>query len=326
MAIVAPGSVALDDIVTEAGSVYGVPGGSALYFAIAASLFCPVRLVSIIGDDFPCDELDFLARRGIDLAGLQRVSGEKTFRWGASYDADLHGRTPFRRELNVTERFVPTLDAADIHYAIVGNIVLLRIRPYQEKDYRHLVFNAKVRQVVRIDSIADACVLLPEDHGLIFPKGYYLQTGQQKLFNNAMEGMVFEKRLASPNGEDHLFVFYNRDAGLYVLLSYNVIAQEVATPIVCSGYAFFADGTLVYFRAGAEAQRHHALQVWRTPYCAADCGGPVQNDSYLFKIGNKDIVRCMAECSELLTLAAKEDSYANLYVDVAREAQDILDA
>ncbi|NLF30319.1 MAG: AAA domain-containing protein [Planctomycetes bacterium] len=219
-----------------------------------------------------------------------------------------------------------TLDDAEIHYAVVGNLILLKIRPYQEEAYRHLVFNEKTQDVVRIDSIADACVLLPDGHGLIFPKGYYLQTGQQKLFNNDMEGMVFEKRLASPNGEDHLYVFYNPDSGQYVLLSYNVITQEVATPIACGGYCLFDDGTLMYFRAGDEPQRHHVIQIWQTPYCAADRLTAAPSDTYLFKIGNREIVRCMAECGELLTLLAKEDSYANLYVDLARRAEDIRDA
>ena len=217
------------------------------------------------------------------------------------------------------------LDDAEISYAIVGNIVILKIRPYQERDFRYIVYNEKVQEAVRIDSIADACVLLPDDHGLIFPKGYYLQTGQRKQFDNDMADMVFEKRLASPNGEDTLHVFYNRESGTYVLLSYNLIEQVIATPVVCHGYLYFDDGTLAYFRSDDRPQKHHAIQIWQTPYCGADYTAPIQSDSHLYRIGNKDIVRCMAECYEILTLIGKEESYANLYVDIARKAASVRD-
>ncbi len=219
-----------------------------------------------------------------------------------------------------------TLDDAEILYAVVGNIVLLKVRPYQESAFRHLVFNHKLRQVVRIDSIADACLLLPDGHGLIFPAGCYLQTGGQKLFNMDMRQMLFERRVASPNGEDHLFAFYNRDGGLYALLGYNVISQQVGTPLVCSGFSLFEDGRLCCFRAGEEPQHHHVIQIWQTPYCAPDHGRQVVQDSTLYKIGNQDIVRCMADCTALLTLVDKEDSYANLYADIARGARDVRDA
>jgi hypothetical protein len=219
-----------------------------------------------------------------------------------------------------------TLDDAEIEYATVGNLVLMRIKPYQERNFRYLVYNAKTAQAMRIDSLADAAVLLPDGHGIIFPKGYYLQSGERKTFDNDMSDMLFEKRISSPNGEDYLYVFYNRHSGTYVLLSYNLIEQRVDTPVVCSGYCLRDDGLLIYFRADEQPQKHHAVQVWRTPFVGPDYSVPVTHDSYLYKVGNRDIVRAMAECNELLVLIAKEESYAGLYVDVAKKAQDIRDA
>ena len=140
-----------------------------------------------------------------------------------------------------------TLDDADIFYSIVGNLILLKIKPFKEDAFRYLVFNEKTRSVTRIDSIANACVLLPEDHGLIFSNGYYLQTGQNKTFDNDLTDLMFERRIASVNGEDYLYVFYNREIGNYVLLSYNMIEQEVATPIICSGFSIFDNGHLIYY-------------------------------------------------------------------------------
>jgi len=78
-----------------------------------------------------------------------------------------------------------TLDDADIFYASLGNLIILKIRPYLEKQFRYIVYNEKMQEAVRIDAIEDSCILLPEDDGIIFSNGYYLQTGEYKLFDNA---------------------------------------------------------------------------------------------------------------------------------------------
>ncbi|MBI2477238.1 MAG: DNA repair ATPase, partial [Planctomycetia bacterium] len=125
-----------------------------------------------------------------------------------------------------------TLDDAEVLYAIVGNIILLKIRPYQEKAFRYIAYNEKTNKAQRIDAIADACVLLPDDQGLIFSNGYYLQTGESKTFGNDLTQMMFERRVAAPNGEDFLYTFYNRDTGTYILLPYHLIEQRVDTPVI----------------------------------------------------------------------------------------------
>ena len=219
-----------------------------------------------------------------------------------------------------------TLDDAEIHYAIVGNTVLLKIKPYQEAQFRYIVYNAKIQQARRVDSIAHSCVLLPDDHGLIFSNGYYLQSGEHKTFESDLQGLLFERRIASPNGEDTLFVFHQPESGAYVLLGYNLIAQRVDTPVVCSGFTMFNGGEMVQFKAHHEPQKHHAIQVWQTPYVGENYVPTTDTDSYLYKIGNRDIVRGMAECHEVLNLIDKEDTYAGLYVDLVKQTTDILDS
>ncbi|RZK31525.1 MAG: AAA family ATPase, partial [Hymenobacter sp.] len=219
-----------------------------------------------------------------------------------------------------------SLDDSEIHYAVLDNLILLKIKPYQEPDYRYFLFNTKLRTAQRLDALAEACVLLPDSQGLIFPHGFYLQTGASKLFDNGLRNMQFEKRLASPNGEDFLYVFYNREDGTYLLLSYNLIAQRVDNPIICHGYALFEDGELCYFRADEEPKKHHAVQIWQTPYVAPDYELPVTQDSALYKLGNKEIVRAMAEVQEVLTLVGKEDSYAGLYLDLIKRTTTLADA
>jgi len=218
------------------------------------------------------------------------------------------------------------LDDAEIYFATVGNLILLKIRPYQEKNFRYLIFNEKTQQCRRVDTIESACVFLPDDHGIIFANGYYLQSGEFKTFENDVQDMVFERRMASPNGEDYLYVFYQKVSGTYVLLPYNLIEQKVDTPIICHGFTLFRDGELVCFKSGEQPQKHHAVQIWQTPYVHEDVVQQTETDSYLAKVGNPDLVRGMAECHELLGLIDKDDAYADLYIDLVKLAGDILDS
>lgn len=219
-----------------------------------------------------------------------------------------------------------TLDDADVFYAVLGNVILLKMKPFKEDRFRHLVFNQKTQTAQRLDSIADACIALPEDHGLIFSNGYYLQTGVAKTFDSDVKDLAFDRRIASPNGEDYLYVFHNQTTGHYVLLAYNMIQQEVATPIVCNGFSIFDDGKLVYFRTDAQPQKHHALQIWTTPFLGQEIPVGQQTDSYIYKIGNKEIVRAMAESQEVLNLIGQDDSYANLYLDLVKKTTDLIDS
>jgi hypothetical protein len=154
-----------------------------------------------------------------------------------------------------------------------------------------------------------SCVLLPDDHGIVFARGYYLQSGACKVFDSDLQDMLFEQCLASPNGEDFLYVFYNRDTGVYILLPYNLIDQQLATPIVCHGYALFAQGDLILCKASATPQKHHAVQIWQSPFVGSDMAlVPTQRaDSYLSKIGSRELVQGMAECQEILTLLRRDE-------------------
>lgn len=191
-----------------------------------------------------------------------------------------------------------SLADADIHYARVGPLILLRIRPYKETVWRHLVFNTTTREVVRLDGIGAACQRLPEDHGIIFPGGYYLSTGVSRTFDTDATDLEFERVVRSANGEDVLYVFHARDDGRSLLLPYNVIRKEVANPIVCHGFSLFDDGTLVVFRAlSDEPTRVHPMQVWQTPFLSDSYAAaqPVGTGP-LERVGNPDLVRGISDC------------------------------
>ncbi|HFA50457.1 MAG TPA: AAA family ATPase [Bacteroidetes bacterium] len=255
----------------------------------------------------------------MDRVFVETVGGDLTIKVEDNTD---DGLGIYREDVEHKDQ---SLDDAEYLYADLGNLIVLKIRPYQE-DFRYFVFNEKMQQVRRIDSLAHSGVLLPDQQGLIFANGYYLQTGEHKIFSPAADGLLFKKRIASPNGEDFLFIFYNEKNGVYVLLQYNLISQKVNTPITCHGYANFPQGELCYFRAEDEPTKHHVVQIWQTPFVKGEVLPSEHTGSYLFKIGNKDIVKAMAECQEVLTLCNKEDSYAGLYDDLTKKCTDILDA
>ena len=123
MAILSVGSVALDAVETPAGSVDGVVGGSAVFFSAAASLLTGVRVVGVVGDDYPLARLRFLHERGVDFTGLVRRPGENFF-WGGRYGADFRARETIATRLGVFADFDPVVPAAwrDSGVVFLGNI------------------------------------------------------------------------------------------------------------------------------------------------------------------------------------------------------------
>lgn len=218
------------------------------------------------------------------------------------------------------------LDDAEIFYADLGQLIILKILPYKEKQYRYFVFNNKLKNVLRIDSIEHTCRILPGGHGLIFPQGYYLHNGEYKFFDVPVERPVFDLLVTSPNGEDYQFIFYNMDSGTYLIYSYNVIEQTIETPIVCSGYSHFNNGEMVVFRHEDEPRKNHTLQVWQTPYVGRDYELVGNNKSMMYKIGNKSVVECIASCRTVIKLIKKGESYESVYIDIVKESQNILDS
>jgi len=254
-----------------------------------------------------------------DIVFVEAVGGDITFKIEDNTDS---GMGIYAEEVEVQDQ---TLDDADIDYAIIGNLVVIRILPYKEKEYRYFVYNSKVQEVKRIDALEDSCVLLPDNQGVIFANGYYLQNGQFKLFDTDFDDLMFEKKIASLNGEDFLYAFYNREIGAYVLLIYNLINQKIETPIICNGFSIFETGELCYFKKPDEPTRHHVIQMWQTPFMALEYQKQPTNNNRLFKIGNKDVVKAMAECNEVILLVNKDESYSGVYGDLVKRCTDVMD-
>lgn len=125
MSVLVVGSTALDSIKTPKAENPRLLGGSASHAAVAASFFAPVRMVGIVGSDFPKRYLELYRKHGIDLAGLQIADG-KTFHWAGEYEVNMNNRRTLKTELGVFETFQPELPAA---YRATPFVLLANIAP-----------------------------------------------------------------------------------------------------------------------------------------------------------------------------------------------------
>lgn len=123
MSVLIVGSTALDSIKTPKSENPRLLGGSASHAAVAASFFSPVKLIGVVGDDFPKRYVRLYQRHRIDLRGLQKLPG-KTFHWSGEYEANMNNRRTLLTELGVFETFSPTLPAAyqDAQFVLLANI------------------------------------------------------------------------------------------------------------------------------------------------------------------------------------------------------------
>ncbi|MGI4749300.1 MAG: PfkB family carbohydrate kinase [Janthinobacterium lividum] len=125
MSLVVIGSVAFDAIETPFGKTDKIVGGAATFASLAASYFYnQVKIVAVVGDDFPPKEIEYLQSRKIDTEGLQIKQGEKSFFWSGKYHNDMNNRDTLITELNVLADFDPIIPASyqDCEYLLLGNL------------------------------------------------------------------------------------------------------------------------------------------------------------------------------------------------------------
>ena len=223
-----------------------------------------------------------------------------------------------------------SLTDAEIAYAKVGSLILLKILPYREDSYRYFVYNTLTEAVLRLDAIGQSCVQLPEDHGIIFPGGYYLQTGEYKLFDANSVGaknLKFKRKIISTNGEDVLFLFYDRELGITGLFPYNLIKKQLANPIYCNGMALADNGRLVLFSDQSEPSRIHPMQIWHTPYASPEYVSELpESTSFYGKIGNKELVRGISDLYSITRLIDNQSVSQKLYEELSDNTSRLFDS
>ncbi len=123
MSLLVTGSMALDTIRTPHGTREAILGGAASYFSVGAQHFTDVRLVAVIGEDFPPEHVELLRGRGVDLEGLERREGAQTFRWTGRYEGRMDVAETLDTQLNVLGDFKPTIPESfrDTPFAFLAN-------------------------------------------------------------------------------------------------------------------------------------------------------------------------------------------------------------
>lgn len=215
MSILIVGTVAFDTIETPHGNAPMVIGGSCQYSSYAASYFTDdIRMVSIIGDDFPVGELDDLRSRGISTEGIKVVKGQKSFYWAGRYLDNMNDRETLVTDLNVLADFNPILPASYQHseYILLGNLTpdiqisvieQLKVKPkLVVLDTMNFWITGTLSQLKKAIALSDVLTINDEEarmlsgeHSLVLAAGKILDMGPQYLIIKKGEhgAMLFDK-------------------------------------------------------------------------------------------------------------------------------------
>jgi sugar/nucleoside kinase (ribokinase family) len=169
MALLVVGSIAFDSVETPTEKRDNVLGGSAVFFSYAASYFAPVRLVGVVGEDWPDEHTDLLRAQGIDTGGLHVVPGAKTFRWRGKYMPNMNDRETLEIHLNVFEKFDPVLSA-----------------DYRKSKYLFLANGSPITQMKVLDQVPDAQLKVADTMDLWIN----LQKDELKALLRRLDGLV----------------------------------------------------------------------------------------------------------------------------------------
>lgn len=230
MSLMVTGSIGIDTVETPFGSRRDVIGGSAIYFAYAASFFSPVRLVGVVGEDCPKNLLNIFDGRGVNTAGLEIRKGSKTFRWHGSYLQDMNQAVTVEVDLNVLAERAPRIPAEflDSQYVFLANthpvlqqeaLGLLKSVKLAVADTMNLWIQTERQQLEK---------LLSKIHGLVLNDGEArLLTGQKNLIVAARDVLKMgPKFVIIKKGEHGCLLVSQRDT--FVLPAFP--ADQVVDP------------------------------------------------------------------------------------------------
>ena len=255
------GSLAIDWIITPKAERRESVGGSATFFATAASFFSPVRLVGVVGEDFPPEALRDLENSGVDLAGLEVVPGGKTFRWKGRYHESMNERTTLGTDLNVFEHFTPKLPPgyADSQFLFLANIQpALQLQVFEQMtrprlvglDTMNLWINTTRDELMEVLSRVDVLVINDEEAQQL--------SGRENLVKAAREILKLGPRnLVIKRGEYGALLF-DRDGDIFVapaLPLEDVVDPTGAGDCFAGGFMGFLAGRRSIRPAGCCARR-----------------------------------------------------------------------
>lgn len=205
MSLVIIGTVAFDSIETPFGSSGKIIGGAATYAALAASYFSEaVKIVAVVGDDFPPEEIADFHRHGITTEGLQIKEGEKSFFWAGKYREDLNTRDTLATELNVLADFDPLIPESyqDCRQLLLGNLtpsvqrtVIERLRTRPELivlDTMNFWMNSALDDLLKVLQMVDVLTINDEEARQLSGE-YSLVKAARKIMDMGPQTLVIKK-------------------------------------------------------------------------------------------------------------------------------------
>ncbi len=222
MPLLVVGSIAFDSVETPTEKRDNVLGGSAVFFSYAASYFAPVRLVGVVGDDWPAEHTELLRDQGIDTGGLQVVSGAKTFRWRGKYMPNMNDRETLEIHLNVFEKFDPVLPA---DYRQSKYLFLANGSPITQMKVLDQVPNAELKVADTMDlwinlQKDELCALLKRLDGLVLNDSEAkLLTGDENLVRAGRKVLELGPKFVVIKKGEHGAMFFSRQE-TYVMPAY----------------------------------------------------------------------------------------------------------
>ncbi len=219
MSLLVTGTIGIDTVETPHGRAESVLGGSACYFAFAASLLTPVRLVGVVGEDFPAEFRELFRDRPIDLDGLETRKGAKTFRWQGRYVGDMNSAETLRTDLNVVADEPPKIPShfRDSDYVFLANTHPAVQRSFIEQltspklivcDTMNLWINEHREDLLKTLAMVDGIILNDGEARLL--------TGQTDLLRAGHDVLKLGPTFAVIKKGEHGAMLISQDA-VYVL-------------------------------------------------------------------------------------------------------------
>lgn len=260
-----------------------------------------------------------------DKLFVECVGGDLTIK---VEDNTEEGKGIYREEVDDPHQSVAD---ASIAYAFIGDLIALRVLPNREKQERYFLYNPLNQAVTRADALGVSAKELPEEHGILYSHGFVLANGESKHFDMPWEDLKFFQKIASPNGEDLMYIFFNMVKGYYVVYTYNMIEKQFSAPMESHGYSLYPDGRLLVFQLSenAEASTIHPMRIWETPYSTPDYysrhSAKSDASSPLFNLGNAELVRALSSVLSICHFASTEEVTQAAYEALLKQCQATLD-
>lgn len=205
MGLLVVGSVAFDSISTPFGNSDKIVGGAATYISLAASNFTQdIKLVGVVGGDFPKEYITLLKNKGVDTQGLQIKENEKTFFWAGKYHNDMNHRDTLVTELNVLGDFDPILPESyqDTEYLMLGNLapkvqstVINRLRKRPKlimMDTMNFWMDIAMDDLKETISMVDV-LCINDEEARLFTKEYSLVKAAKKILSLGLKTLIIKK-------------------------------------------------------------------------------------------------------------------------------------